>query len=239
MHLGRLTILLVALAAGCSSHPMSEAKDRVADVRRSLSGVLDVSCIGPESANTFVIYLHGMDSISPSKQELQNRAILADLAKQKNIRFALPRAQMQCPTQADSMCWGWSFSSAEISAILPTILDSRKACFGTEKPFRMLGFSNGGYLLTKWYSLGLSPQLSRPDSLFASGSAIGNVPAGISDLSKNPKLTLMIGKLDQYNFDPSESLFHQFQSLNAPVQLIEFQGGHTLDEGALLKAFSE
>jgi hypothetical protein len=47
---------------------------------------------------------------------------------------------------------------------------------------------------------------------------------------------MIIGKQDPFNFDPSETLFYQLQTLRAPVRLIEFQGGHVLNEDTLLKA---
>lgn len=226
-----LSLLLIAQTA-CSTALVNEPS-----YKRIPTGSLEVSCIGPESADTFAIYLHGMDSVVPSQHELGNRAILKDIAKALNIRFALPRAGMECPTQPGSICWGWKFDQTELAAVLPQIVESRSACFANEKPFAILGFSNGGYLLTRWYSGGLIPSVSpRPFLLIASGSGKGQVLPGIDDLSMNPSLTIVIGKEDQFNFDPSESLFHSLKALKAPVRLIEFQGGHVLDKDSLLKA---
>jgi hypothetical protein len=50
---------------------------------------------------------------------------------------------------------------------------------------------------------------------------------------------LVIGKQDQFNYDPEESLFYKLQSNRAPVRLIEFDGGHTLDFNSLLEALKE
>lgn len=113
---------------------------------QTLATPLDVSCIGPDNAKGFLIYLHGMDSKSPSKQELQNRKILNDLASKYNLKIALPRAQMQCPTQPGSICWGWTWNASELANIIPQILESREQCFPNDQPFGVIGFSNGGYL---------------------------------------------------------------------------------------------
>ena len=227
------SVFLTVAIAGCSAVPL-----RTPPKERSPSSELDVSCIGAASAEVFVIYLHGMDSVQPSPQEIVNRNILNQIAKTKNIRFALPRAQLKCPNQPESICWGWKFDQAELAAVLPQILQSRSTCFSQDKPFIILGFSNGGYLLAHWYSQAMMPSYSqRPISLVASGSGKGDIPSNITNLSQNPSLTLIIGKQDQFNFDPTQSLFHRLKDLKAPANLIEFDGGHILDENSLLKAF--
>ena len=225
-------IIVPFVIAGCSSVPA-----RKPPRERRPTSALDVSCIGPESAEIFVIYLHGMDSVQPSAQELANRSLLEQMAKTRNIRFALPRAQSKCPNEPDSICWGWKFDQAELEAVLPPILQARAQCFSKKKPFKIVGFSNGGYLLARWYSQAMRPSFpERPISLIASGSSKGDSSAAMSDLSANPSLTLIVGKQDQFNFDPAESLFHRLKDLSAPVTLIEFDGGHVLDEQSLLKA---
>lgn len=181
-----------------------------------------------------------MDSPSVSQQEVANRAILSEIAKAKNIRFALPRANMECPTQAGSTCWGWRFDEAELSVIVPKILDSRSACFTKEKPFIILGFSNGGYLLTRWYSSGAKPTMSSLlRALIVSGAGRGQVAANIQTLSKNPPLTMMIGQQDEFNFDGDETFFKELKSRGAPVQLLEFRGGHQLNKNMILKSLSD
>jgi len=209
------------------------------ETKRPSDANLEISCIGPDSADTFAIYLHGMDSVAPSQQELENRRVLAEIAKLRNIRFALPRASMSCPMQTDAICWGWKFDEIELNGILPKIFEARSACFQKEKPFWILGFSNGGYLLTRWYSLGMNPSMQpSPTSIVASGSAKGHAPTNI-DLSENPELILIVGKQDRFNFDPSEELFHQLKKLKAPIKLIEFQGGHILHQTSILSALKQ
>jgi hypothetical protein len=200
---------------------------------------LEVSCLGAKSAKKFMIYLHGIDSINPSPQELKNREILKRIAEKENIRFALPRARLKCPNDPASVCWGWKFTPLELSETLPLILDSRSQCFKLDEAFGIIGFSNGGYFISHWYMNGMVPKYSpSPSELFASGSGKGEVSKRIKDLSKNPKFTLIIGTQDEFNFDPKESLFHELKKLQAPIQLFEFSGAHQLDEQTLLKALS-
>jgi len=212
------TIFSIILALVCSA---SSAR---------ASSQLKVSCIGPENAPHSLIYLHGMDSLQPSNQELRNRAILTDIANALNIRIALPRAFMACPTQTNSICWGWSFNQNELQSVLPLILQARTKCFSGVNDFGMIGFSNGGYLITQWYRNEMIPKMERtPSFLIASGSDTGVVPKTIQSLAMSPPLTLIIGNQDQYNRDPTSSFFNQLKALNAKVSRIEFDGGHQLD----------
>ena len=214
-----LSLLFLTLACGTSAASVPES----------------TSCIGPQAAKKFFIYLHGVDSNPPSQQELNNRALLEKVAQQKNIRIALPRASMTCPNQPNSYCWGWRFDQDELSKILPMIMDSRKACFNENKPFGLIGFSNGGYLLTQLYAQKMSALSNlKPTLLIAVGSGKG--PFSPADLSKNPPLVLVIGKQDPFNYDPKEEFFHELQSSKAPVRLIEFDGGHSLELNSLIEA---
>jgi len=207
--------------------------------RAQVPSQLDVTCIGPANAPHSLIYLHGMDSASPSKLELQNRAILITLANSLNIRIALPRAFMACPTQADSFCWGWSFNQDEIQKVLPLILQSRTKCFSNTIGFGMIGFSNGGYLLTNWYRNALTPRTdSIPTFFITSGSDQGLVPPSIKSLATNPPLTMLIGNQDIYSQDPSNVFFNQMKTLGAKVNRIEFNGGHQLDLPSLKSTLS-
>ena len=76
----------------------------------------------------------------------------------------------------------------KLGGSLPKILESRITCFTSDKAFGLVGFSNGGYFLTKLYVQKMSLfQNLKPTELIASGSAKGLVPKTITDLSVNPK----------------------------------------------------
>lgn len=191
---------------------------------------LEVNCIGDKNAKNALIYLHGMDSIAPSRQEVSNSKQLELLAKQLDLVIALPRAKNKCPDNEQMLCWGWAFKQVELEEILPSILDSREACFLKDKPFGMMGFSNGGYLITQWYRRALIPvQNQIPYFFVATGSDKGFVPSSTSSLKINPPLTLIIGDADFYNRDDHADFYNQLLVYGAPVKRIEFQGGHKLD----------
>lgn len=203
----------------------------------SAASALDVSCIGPKSATTFAIYLHGLDSVQPSPLEIGNRKILAKIAEAKNIRIALPRARMKCPNQEQAICWGWNFDSDEIRAILPAIMKAKNACFAKDKPFTMIGFSNGGYLLTNWYAQGLKSSLvNQPLALIASGSSWNGLPIEKTNISGSSKLTLIAGSDDKYSYERSKLFYNVLKKLDAPVAFISFLGRHHLDEDSLIEA---
>lgn len=207
----------------------------ILNVRADVSeSQLDVTCIGNDNAQGFLIYLHGMDSIIPSSQEVTNRKILSDLALKYNLKIAMPRAEMKCPTQLGSICWGWEWNYLELTTIIPKILSARKQCFSSDKPFGVIGFSNGGYLLNNWYQAGLLPSFGiKPSFIISSGANRGFIPSNSIDLSKNPPLILIAGDQDIYNHDMNEAYSAQLMTMQADVKVITFIGGHELNEDGL------
>jgi hypothetical protein len=86
--------------------------------------ISSISCIGSEKAPLGAVYLHGMDSVIPSDQEMQNRKILQDISEKYNIRIALPRASQTCAQSPNQICWGWGFDAIELSLVTNTIKDA-------------------------------------------------------------------------------------------------------------------
>lgn len=199
-----------------------------------------LDCIGEPTAERFVVYLHGMDSEAPSEQEQHNREVLAKLAKAQGVRFALPRASMACPTRAGSVCWGWKFDEAEASAAATQIDAAATGCF-PGKPYGVLGFSNGGYLLNKLLrSCRLEAMLPKAEWLIGVGSARfegeGELEAEPKSLAGCGRLLLLSGREDSYNFDPKHHLYELLVAKGADVEHFEFPGGHILEETSLKQA---
>lgn len=198
------------------------------------------TCIGSPNAKSFAIYLHGMDGEAPSEQEMTNRAVLAALARKHSLRIALPRARLTCPSQAGSICWGWSFDDAEVRAAMPVVRDAALTCFG-EKPAAVVGFSNGGYLLTKLIrSCLLKSELPAATRVISVGAGMikGPLEAKPESLAECGDLTMLVGTKDEYNFDPSGNLLSGLRGKNANVREVRFDGGHLLDEAALGQVLS-
>ena len=183
-------------------------------------------CIGPLKANKFIVYLHGMDSISPSAQELRNREILGDLAKDLNIRFAIPRATRACPTNSSQLCWTWAAKTSEdLLPVKKAITDAAKECF-LSKNYSVLGFSNGGVAVAALLRLCEKVDYDSAIVVGAAGGWFSTDPKTIEGCY--PKLILLLGSEDQANLKPVRSFVEHLTSLKAPISLVEYKGGHEL-----------
>jgi predicted esterase len=196
------------------------------------------TCLGPADATTFAVYLHGMDSPTVSDQELGNRDILAHAAAARSIRIALPRARTTCPSDPGARCWGWNFDDAEIDAAATTIADAAQACFGA-KPYGVIGFSNGGYLLSKLYrTCRLHDKLHDATWTITFGSAIfeGALEPQPGSLAGCGRIVIVAGTGDSRNFDPTDHLATVLNAKGADVTSLRFEGGHSVSEQPLLQA---
>ena len=220
--------VVVAPFGGCKDPPSAPASISPAELRQA-------TCLGPATASTFAVYLHGVDSPSPGEQEMDNRRTLARLADELTLRIALPRAKAACPEQPGSVCWGWSFGEAEIADAARGVDEAARACFG-ERPFRLLGFSNGGYLLTKALrSCSLRDRFPRAREVITVGSAMLRGPLEVTPqkLEGCGTLVMLIGTRDTHNFDPSENYLRALSAKGASVRAERFDGGHTLPRDPL------
>lgn len=192
------------------------------------------ACVGPSDARSFAIYLHGMDGETPSEQEMKNRKVLVALAQRLSLRVALPRAKMACPNQAGSICWGWSFNDAEVAESASIVRAAASSCFA-DHPVTVVGFSNGGYLLTKLIrSCSLKRELPTATRVITVGA--GMIKGTIESepkLAGCGELTMLVGSKDEFNFDPTGNLVRQLRARSANVREIQFDGGHLLNDAAL------
>ncbi|APR80738.1 Hypothetical protein A7982_06085 [Minicystis rosea] len=185
-------------------------------------------CLGPADARGFAVYLHGVDAERPSAQEIENRRVLDRIAAERSLRIAVPRATRPCPNQPGSICWGWAFDDKEIAAAAGAIDAAARECFG-ERPFSLLGFSNGGYLLTKMVgTCALRAQVPRAESVLTFGSTMlhGPLPPAPADLRGCGKLVMVVGTGDTYNFDPSGNYLKALLAKGADATEVRFDGGH-------------
>jgi hypothetical protein len=217
---------------------------------------LSVSCIGPEDATTFVVYLHGMDYKNPGMKERMNRIVLEEIARTQKIRIAVPRSDQYCGYKGANKerCWTWGTPETPIHVKLwPKIIRSRTKCFSKDKKFGIIGFSNGGYLLNQWVrDKCLKPEVkTMPEWLIAVGSARGRESALSEDSlhsEKCPPIIHLVGHQDldnQGNGDTNEPS-DPFAYVNALKQRgakildqFTFDGGHKLDVDSLSKALNK
>ncbi len=183
-------------------------------------------CIGPVKASKFVVYLHGMDSLSPSAQELANRKTLGDIAKKLNIRFALPRATKPCPTNSSQLCWAWAAkTSEELVPVKEAIANAARDCFASEK-YSVLGFSNGGVAVTALLRLCEKVGFESAITVGAAGGWFSTDPKSLKGCG--PKITSLLGSSDQKNQKPVRDFVAHLLALGAPISIVEYQGGHEL-----------
>ena len=190
------------------------------------SAFCSTECTGPTNASKFIVYLHGMDTVLPSSQELENRQVLQKLSKNLNIRFALPRANSKCPTSSQQVCWTWAAKNIEdLVAVKNSIASAAAECF-SKKDYTVLGFSNGGVAVTALLRL-----CEKVD--FKSAIAVGAAGAWFSSDPKNLeacglRITMMLGSEDKANQKPVRDFAAHLLLLKAPVSIVEYKGTHKL-----------
>ncbi len=173
-----------------------------------------------------MIYLHGLDSKSPSVQELNNRMKLKKIASQLNMSLAIPRAKNSCKGK---LCWGWAFNEKEIKEGITTIKESITKCHLNHKKIILIGFSNGGYFAAKLYSKNLYKKINK--NIFAGISVAaamlkGNLPPTKEKLTE--KFSFIIGEQDKYNYDNKQNYYQQLKSNSKNIKLYKVMDGHVL-----------
>ena len=209
---------------------------------------MPVSCIGPEDAEHFMVYLHGADLGHIGPYERENRVALEEIANTLKIRIAVPRATSLCSgTVIGEVCW-WVFDHPElVERTMTQVLDARESCFPRSQPFGILGFSNGGYLLNHWFvknqcSISSGKDRKLPSWMIAfSAIGIGGQPLEEEqhfDGSHCPALQYVIGDRDLNNFD--RTFYHHLQMRGARLLPVDmFKGKHELEPKALYHALEK
>lgn len=181
-------------------------------------------CLGDPQAKHQLIYFHGMDEGEPGKQEQENRDLLARLAKDLSLRIALPRGQSRCKGQR---CWE-SGTKPQLEASYQDALRQAKTCIAVDGPFHAIGFSNGGYFISKIFHNCLTPQ---PQSLLAIASA-GVAPDAKTSLKNCGHHGQLIGDRD-ITLNKAKTYDRALKKLAADTTLQIFRGGHRVPEAEL------
>lgn len=108
------------------------------------------TCLGDDKADDYWIYFHGLDTPAVGAHERENRALLKKLAKKLNIRIGVARSQDTC--KKGQLCWlhttsQWVEKSVDFAA------KSLRSCQGQRNLKGFIGFSNGAYLVSKYFQL--------------------------------------------------------------------------------------
>ena len=184
-------------------------------------------CFGDLKASHHVIYLHGFeDPKQRSPEEDENRRILERLAREKNLRIALPQAPT-CPN--GKKCWSGK-NEQDIKETFRLIQKEASPCWSTASaPYSLVGFSNGGYFALKLYRQHQDPRLKK---LLAFGSA------GYWDPAKDQRnpyssFSLFMGERD-ITLKEAQRLAQKMSKTGMQLKL--FKGGHRLDYDRLAES---
>ncbi len=183
-------------------------------------------CLGDKVAKNQWIYLHGMDEPEISQQERDNRALMERLSRSMNARIFVPRGNTLCQGK---VCWRQN-SAEEVKETFAEIRQAAKDCLNLDKPFGFVGFSNGGYVASKFSHYCLAP---KPAWILAIGSA-GQFN-GETNLAECAPLSLLIGKRDMTR-EKAKRYFESLSKSKLKVTYSDFQGGHELIQPVLENA---
>lgn len=195
------------------------------------------SCISPTASEVKgrIIYLHGMDSISPSAQELGNRKILKKISKELSLSIAIPRAKDICPKHKNQICWMWGTEANDVVRKKKVaILKEIKDCTSEKSNDVWLGFSNGGNLVTQFLQ-----ECSSKEKYISFGASGGYVKSNLSNLSECGVYKAFIGKKDKWNYSHAIKYYNNLKDKKSKIDVIEFDGGHNLEYDLLKKAIKE
>lgn len=183
-------------------------------------------CVGDKSSKYQWIYLHGMDEPEISPQERDNRALMERLSRSMQARIFVARGNNLCKGK---VCWKQT-SPEEVKETFDSTRLAAKDCLDFNKPFGLIGFSNGGYLVSKVAQFCIAP---KPAWILAIGSA-GSLSTE-TNLAECAPLSLLIGKKDMTR-DKAKKYFESLQKAKLKVSYDNFTGGHELIQPVLENA---
>lgn len=177
------------------------------------------TCLGPKGAGRHVVYLHGLDSMAPSWQELDNRRALAEIP---DLAIAIPRA----PACGTGRCWPDSDEGA--TDTIAAIRGAAKACFGDHASYGVVGFSRGGFALARLATC----------NTFGARWAIIASAFGYTDDNRlrDCPVAVVVGRHDRYQHDGAVGYAQRRRAAELPTWLFEFDGGHRVDAISLRSA---
>ena len=184
-------------------------------------------CIGAKDAALTLIYLHGLETPgSQSEEEVSNRLVLQQLAKELPLRVVLPASTLSCGAK---LCWPGR-DQEEVKQTYQQLLKASETCGPLPSRFSLLGFSNGGYFAFKLFRWESDPRL---DAIVASGSA-GQWDPKTDKLPPSRSFHLILGERE-LTLKAARGLAKNLRVSLPTFQLETFAGGHRLDHDTLLR----
>ena len=116
-------------------------------------------CLGNPRAKNHAVYLHGFTDENMSGQEKVNYRNLSKLAGVLDMMIAIPSSTKSCLKDGRRQrCWGTEMTQSEAESALVVAKKAARKCFPRNRPYGLIGFSNGGYVATKVFSYCLAPK---------------------------------------------------------------------------------
>ena len=184
-------------------------------------------CHGPAKAPWGLVYLHGIDTIKPSAQELTAREDLKKLANKMGFRLAIVRSPWECSSRKGQLCWPYR-APEELQKTLTYVQQSAAKCLPDSQPQVLYGFSNAGYFAGQI----VARCVAHPFHRIVMTGAAGDPPAKGKKLTTCGRLDVMMGKGDM-TLKKARNFYQTLRRADAKVTLTVFPGGHRVDAPAL------
>lgn len=168
-----------------------------------------------------IIYFHGLDKDPPKIAEISRQTQFETLSKRLNANIWIARSSQNCK---NLKCWPHQSPEA-IKQEWEKIKSSSSGCIDFDKPTGLIGFSNGGYYVTK-----LMQTCQYPNVIWgvATGSS-GNMSSSLCG-----DLHLLIGKRD-LTYTKAKNFFLSMKKKHTHIFFHDFHGGHDLNFDSLFK----
>jgi hypothetical protein len=192
---------------------------------------LDMTCLGDPKAKNQAIFLHGfITEIKGKGPQPDYRIQLGQVAKDANLRIAMPVSKDPCRGDVNKRCWSGN-NGKEIAAIWNDVITASSQCIDVKKPFGLIGHSNGGYMTGRIIMRCLKPQ---PTWAVAGGSA-GDISHTVgADTNDCATLTVFIGKKDLTNQKAKKFVEH-LHAKRRKATFIEYNGVHDFEIESLVQ----
>jgi len=169
--------------------------------------------LGALSSNQVWVYLCGLVK-NFNADEMEELKVLQVLGKKYNIKFLAIVPKERCAYLNNSLCWPQD-SQEELLDTYRKILNS----LHHYKIQGYIGFSNGGFFLNKLV------QFVELDTPIISVGSAGKI---INNTGPKNNIYLLIGKDDQWHYEPAVNFYKASKNSNLTINFIEYQNGHLL-----------
>ena len=184
-------------------------------------GVSIISCHGNDHDTSGLMYFHGLDPKKPSIHERFNRKELALLSKRKKMKLVILRSNYLCKNERN--CWPME-SASTLKRVYSEAMQASANCLKNTQNITAIGFSNGGYFLSKLVQWCLPNTFDR---IIAVGSAGSFRKHEKKLLSTCGLLELFVGKKD-ITYKKARVYEQELRKRKADVIFKAFEGRHEL-----------